>query len=463
MSTLRESWESHAAAGDGEPPRIAVTGLGAVTPVGNGRDELWSALLSGRLGFAPVASFDTSAFNVHLGAEVRGFTPGGHVLTLDPARIGRASQMAIAAARMALADAGFDDRGGLGSLTMSAGGGAGAGGEAAAGGEAEAAGGTGAGRRGGRAAAVALERAGVAMGTTSGEPLEVERFDDRYLAGELDQVGEEFMLRYPCHLIAAHVARELGFGGDNTMIPAACAAGNYALAHAVDVLRAGRADLMLAGGADAFSRITYTGFARLGAIAPERCQPFDRRRKGMIPGEGAAVLVLEPLAAARRRGARIYAEVAGYGLSCDAHHMTAAHPEGEGAVRAMQRALADAGIEAGDVSYISAHGTGTPTNDRLEVLAMRRVFGAGSRVPISSVKSMLGHTMGAASAIEGVVCALAVARDQIPPTMGLEEPEGEFDFVPNEARLHRVEVAMNNAYAFGGNNASTIFRKVGAG
>jgi 3-oxoacyl-[acyl-carrier-protein] synthase II len=396
-------------------PRIAVTGIGAVTPVGIGRQELWASLLAGRLGFAPVESFDTSAFNVHLGAEVRGFAAGPYVRTLDAARLGRASQLAIAAARLALEDAGDWQ--------------------------------------------VEAERAGVAMGTTSGEPLEVERFDDRYLANELDQVGPELMERYPCHMIAAHVARELGFGGDNTMLPAACAAGNYALAHAVDVLRAGRADLMLAGGADAFSRITYTGFARLGAIAPDRCQPFDRRRKGMIPGEGAAVLVLEPLAAALARGARIYAEVAGYGLSCDAHHMTAAHPEGEGAVRAMQRALADAGIAAGDVSYISAHGTGTPTNDRLEAIAVARVFGEGARVPISSVKSMLGHTMGAASAIEAAVCALAVAGDEIPPTMGLEEPEGGLDYVPNASRRLPVAVAMNNAYAFGGNNASTIFRK----
>ncbi len=433
-------------------PRIAVTGIGAVTPVGTGRQDLWTSLLAGRLGFAPVESFDTSAFNVHLGAEVRGFSAAPYVRILDAARIGRASQLAIAAARLALADAGFGAMGPRGG---------------AAGDDAppRPAGPAGAPPPGGGTAGgmtIAAERAGVAMGTTSGEPLEVERFDDRYMAGELDQVGGEFMARYPCHMIAVHVARELGFGGDNTMLPAACAAGNYALAHAVDVLRAGRADLMLAGGADAFSRITYTGFARLGAIAPERCQPFDRNRKGMIPGEGAAVLVLEPLAAALARGARIYAEVAGYGLSCDAHHMTAAHPQGEGAVRAMQRALADAGITPGEVSYISAHGTGTPTNDRLEAIAMARVFGDGARVPISSVKSMLGHTMGAASAIEAAVCALAVAGDEIPPTMGLEEPEGDLDYVPNAARRLPVAVAMNNAYAFGGNNASTIFRKVEA-
>ena len=406
-----------------EGRRVAVTGLGAVTPVGTGKQEVWANLLAGRLGFAPVTSFDTRAFNVHLGAEVQGFSSAPYVRRLDPGRMGRASQLAIAAARLALADAGL-------------------GGEA------------------GEASEVGHPaQAGVAMGTTSGEPREVERFNDRYLAGELDAVGAEFMTLYPCHTIAAHVARELGFAGINTMIPAACAAGNYALAHAVDVLRAGRAELMLAGGADAFSRITYAGFARLGAIAPERCQPFDRRRKGMIPGEGAAVLVLEPVEAARRRGARIYAEVAGYGLSCDAHHMTAAHPEGDGAVRAMSRALADAGLAPEQVSYISAHGTGTPTNDRLEAIAVGRVFGTGMRVPISSIKSMLGHTMGAASAIEAAVCALAVATDEIPPTMGMEDPENDFDYVPNQARRLRVEVAMNNAYAFGGNNASTIFRK----
>ncbi|HEY0409905.1 MAG TPA: beta-ketoacyl-[acyl-carrier-protein] synthase family protein [Candidatus Dormibacteraeota bacterium] len=398
--------------------RIAVTGLGLVTPVGVGRDEVWEALLAGRSGFAPVESFDTRAFNVHLGAEVRGFDPAPWARRLKAAALGRASLLAIAAARQALEDAGLDPE------------------------------------------AVEPERAGVAMGTTSGEPREVERFDDRYLAGELDQVGPEFIGLYPCHMIAAHVARELGFAGVNTMIPTACAAGNYAIAHAVDALRAGRADVMLAGGADAFSRITYTGFARLGAIAPERCQPFDRNRKGMIPGEGAAVLVLEPLDRALARGARIYAELAGYGLSCDAHHMTAAHPEGDGAVRAMQRALADAGAAPGDVSYVSAHGTGTPTNDRLETLAVKRVFGAEARrTPMSSIKSMIGHTMGAASAIEAAVCALAVARDRIPPTMNLEEPEEDLDFVPNAARDHRVVLAMNNAYAFGGNNASVLLRK----
>jgi 3-oxoacyl-[acyl-carrier-protein] synthase II len=400
--------------------RIAVTGLGLVTPIGAGRGEVWEGLLAGRSGFAPVESFDTRLFNSHLGAEVRGFHPEPFTRRQDPAALGRASLLAIAAARMALEDAGI----GPGDYRP--------------------------------------EGAGVAMGTTSGEPLEVEKLDDLLLAGEADRVGPEFISNYPCHQIATHVARELGFAGVNTMIPAACAAGNYALGHALDVMRSGRADLMLAGGADAFSRITYTGFSRLGAIAPERCQPFDRNRKGMIPGEGAAVLVLEPLDRARARGARIYAELAGYGLSCDAHHMTAAHPEGDGAARAMERALADAGARPEEVSYISAHGTGTPTNDRLEVLAVKRVFGeALPGIPMSSIKSMIGHTMGAASAIEAAVCALAVAEDRVPPTMNLEEPEEPgLDFVPNAARELPVRIAMNNAYAFGGNNASVILRKV---
>ena len=399
-------------------PQVVVTGLGAVTPIGSGRATVWAGLLDGRCGFGPVTSFDTSRYAVHVGAEVRDFheAPTG----TTGAGGGRASRFAIAAARQAWSDAGLD---GDGPDPL---------------------------------------RVGVAMGTTSGEPLEVEAFNDLHLAGRTDDVGPDFLRRYPCHTIAVEVASAFGFGGPTTMLPTACAAGNYAIAHALDTLRAGRAEVMLAGGADAFSRITYAGFARLGAIAPELCQPFDRNRKGMIPGEGAAVLVLERLDRARERGAPIYAEVAGYGLSCDAHHMTAAHPEGDGAARAMAAALRDSRLNPEEVSYVSAHGTGTPTNDRLETIAVRRLFGAAARsLPMSSVKSMLGHTMGAASAIEAMVCALAVAEDRIPGTMNFEEPDPDCDLdcVPNQARELPVRVAMNNAYAFGGNNASVVFRK----
>jgi 3-oxoacyl-[acyl-carrier-protein] synthase II len=402
------------------PQRVAITGIGTVTPLGVGLKTLWRRLLAGECGFGPVESFDTSAYHVHIGAEVKGFRAEDHVARLDWSVLGRTSQFAIAAARLALDDAGpvFDDCG--------------------------------------------TGRVGVCLGTTSGEPCYVEQFNDRCMTGALNEVGPEFATRYPCHVLAANVAAELGLGGVNTVLPAACAAGNYALAHACELLRLGRAEVMLAGGADSFSRITYTGFARLGAIAPELCQPFDRNRRGMIPGEGAAVLVLECLDRARARGARVYAEIAGHGLSCDAHHMTSMPSDAGGAVRAMQQALADADLKPEQVSYISAHGTGTPTNDRLETLALKRVFGETAyRIPISSIKSMIGHTMGAAAAIEAAVCALAIRHDRVPPTMHLDnpDPECDLDYVANSPRAHRVEVALNNAYGFGGNNSSLVLRK----
>jgi 3-oxoacyl-[acyl-carrier-protein] synthase II len=400
--------------------RIVITGIGTVTPLGVGCEPFWHNLLAGRCGVDQVRAFDTKAYKVHRGAEVKEFHAAKYVSNLDLSRLGRTSQFAIASSRLALRDAGVDEK------------------------------------------SLDLERVGVSLGTTSGEPQVVEHFDDCCVRGELNGVGSELVSLYPCHVLAAHVAAELQCTGVNTVLPAACAAGNYAIAHACDVLRSGRADVMLAGGADSFSRITFTGFARLGAVAPDFCRPFDRNRKGMIPGEGAAVLVLERLDQAVQRGARIYAEVAGYGLACDAHHMTAMHQEGAGAARAMEKALQDSNVEPDQVSYVSAHGTGTPTNDRLETLALKRVFKeAAYRIPVSSVKSMLGHTMGAASAIEAAVCALAVCYDRIPPTMYLEEPDPEcdLDYVPNCQRAHRVQVALNNAYGFGGSNSSLILKK----
>jgi 3-oxoacyl-[acyl-carrier-protein] synthase II len=395
--------------------RVVVTGIGVVTAIGTGRDAFWDSLLSGRSAFAPIESFDSSRYEVRVGAEVKHFRPPD-----DLPSVGRASQFAIVATRLALRDAGLSTE------------------------------------------AVDADRAGVAIGTTSGEPQFVERFDDEYLAQGGRRMSADLVSRYPCHLLPAHVANDAGWRGVNLTIPTACAAGNHAIAYASDMLRSGRADVMLAGGSDSFSRITYTGFARLSAVAPERCQPFDRRRKGMIPGEGAAMLVLESASHAVARGAFIYAEIAGYGLSCDAHHMTGGHPQGDGAVRAMEAALRGSGIEKDAVSYISAHGTGTMINDRLETLAVKRVFGESAyRIPTSSIKSMIGHAMGAASAIEAATCALAVTHDRIPPTMHLEEPDPDcdLDYVPNRARAHVVDVAMNNAYGFGGNNASLILRK----
>jgi 3-oxoacyl-[acyl-carrier-protein] synthase II len=388
-----------------------------VTSVGIGRQQFWSSLIAGRSGFGKVRSFDTSSYSVHLGAEISDFNPQDYVVELADQAIGRSSQLAIAAARLAIRDGGLDLK------------------------------------------SIDPNQAGVCVGTTSGEPHFIEKFDDHCVAGDFERAGRDLIARYPCHVVPGHVAMELGFAGETMMIPTACAAGNYAIAHASDLLRAGRADVMLAGGSDSFSRITYTGFARLGAIAPEVCQPFDRNRKGMIPGEGAAMLVLERKEHAVARGASIYCEVAGYGLSCDAHHMTAAHPEGEGAARAMSMALETSDLSPSDVDYISAHGTGTLTNDRLETIAVKKTFGSRAYdIPISSIKSMLGHTMGAASAIEAAACALAITHREIPPTMHWRnrDPECDLDYVPNIARTREVKVAMNNAYAFGGNNSSLI-------
>jgi 3-oxoacyl-[acyl-carrier-protein] synthase II len=372
-------------------------------------------MTAGRCGIGPVTSFDTSAFPVHLGAEVKDFQPEAFVLRRSPEEMGRGSQLAIAAARMALQDAGIDLR------------------------------------------EFDRSRVGVSMGTTSGEPQLVERYNDIRKVQGLDAIPREIPPKYPCHVIPSNVAIEFDLHGPCVMIPTACAAGNYAIGYGFDSIRAERTDLMLAGGADPFSRITYMGFARLGAIAPDRCQPFDRNRKGMVPGEGAAVLVLEPYDTARARGARIYAEVLGYGVSCDSHHMTAAHPQGDGAMRAMSMAMRESGVGIEQIDYISAHGTGTPTNDRVESIAVRRLFGnRADAVPMSSIKSMIGHTMGAASAIEAVACALALDSGVVPPTINYEErdPECDLDYVPNQARRLNPAVVLNNAYAFGGNNAS---------
>ncbi len=395
--------------------RVVVTGIGVISPVGTGKTAFWDSLLAGKSGIGPVTAFDSTNFAAHIGAEVRDFDPACHVKKQKPAQMGRASQLAIGATRLAIVDSGLD------------------------------------------LDPIPRRRVGVSMGTTSGEPLFVELYNDARKAGGVDAVEAEWMGLYPCHMIPTHVAIEFDLKGPSLMIPTACAAGNYAIGYGYDLIRTGRADVMLAGGSDAFSRIPYMGFARLGAIAPEKCQPFDKNRKGMVPGEGSGMLVLEPLGDALARGAKIYAEVLGYGVSCDAHHMTAAHPQADGAIRAMSAAMKSSGVGIGDIDYISAHGTGTPTNDRIESLAVRTLFAEyATTIPMSSIKSMLGHTMGAASALEAAACALALDTGWIPPTINHEEPDPDcgLDIVPNQARLTNPKIVLNNAYAFGGNNAS---------
>ncbi|HWE30719.1 MAG TPA: beta-ketoacyl-[acyl-carrier-protein] synthase family protein, partial [Polyangia bacterium] len=276
----------------------------------------------------------------------------------------------------------------------------------------------------------------------------------------------------PSSLLVAHqpasvtdlVARHLGVHGPRTTIMTACSSSATAIGYAADRIRLGHVDVALAGGAEGLTRLTYAGFGCLRATAPgdEPCRPFDAERKGLTLGEGAAVLVLEDHERARARGATIYAVVAGWGITADAHHMTAPHPEGDGAARAMHMALDDARLPADVIGYVNAHGTGTPHNDAAETLAIKRVFGARApSVPVSSIKSMVGHTLGAAGAIEAAASVLSLARGFVPPTVNLRTPDPAFglDYVPGAARELEVEAILSNSFAFGGNNTVLAFRR----
>ncbi len=400
--------------------RVVVTGLGVISSIGIGKDEFWRGLLAGQSGISQISRFDTSNFDAKVGGEVKIFNPGDFFEAYEIEHLGRAAQFAIAAIELALKDA---------KLSSSA---------------------------------IAKQSSSLCLGTTMADAQAIESFDDLIIAGKCNgSAARRSILQYPSCMITAQAALRFHVKGRVVMLPTACAAGNYAIAYGSDLIRLKKADVVLAGGVDPFSRIAFTGFNRIFAVAPDRCQPFDRNRKGMIPGEGAAVLVLESLEHAQQRDALLYAEIRGYGTSCDAHHMTI--PNVEGLVRVMRNALEDSHVPLDELDYISAHGTGTQANDRAESSAIMEIFGKRSvPIPVSSIKSMLGHTMGAASALEAVGCVLAVQHDRIPPTINFETPDPDcpIDCVPNVPRNSRVNIAMNNSFAFGGNNACVMFSKV---
>lgn len=397
--------------------RVVITGIGVLSPIGSGSDAFWHALCEGTNGIEHIRGFDTSMFDIHHGGEVRDMDPAAFCRVLNPQEVPRTTQLAIAAARMAAEDAGLE------------------------------------------ADIYPAERVGVCVGTTIGNSSVVEYdLDRRMQAGS--RLSPLLASRFSGAYLSAAVAEELGSEGPALTVPTACAAGNYAIGWGRDLIMSGEIDAAVVGGSDAISRTCYTIFYRLGAIAPERCQPFDKNRKGMLVSEGSAMLVLEDYDSAVRRGARIYAELLGTGLSCDAHHLTAPHPEGYGAVLAIERALADAGLTPQDVTYISAHGTGTKANDATESMALRTVFGErADSIPTSSIKSMFGHTMGAASAIEAVTCALAIYHGVIPPTMNYETADEECvqAVVPNNPIRQPVRTALSNSFAFGGNISILLF------
>ena len=397
------------AAGRGH--RVVVTGLGPVSSIGTGLAGFAAGLAAGASGVSTISMFDTTGFASSKGCEVRDFRPERHLRRLDPATLGRASQFSVSAAALALQDAGVDP-------------------------------------------ADLADRPGVvSVGTTDGESQDLDRLTETCVRKGLDDLPPDVVARVPASWLSASVAQEFGLrGAEAVTLPTACAAGNYAIGYAYDTLRLGEADYALCGGADAMCRKTFAGFYRLGTIAPEVCQPFDVDRKGILTGEGSGMLFLETLDSARRRGVPWYAEILGYGMTCDATHPVA--PDRDSIAACMRRAHHNSGVDPADVDFVSAHGTGTKANDQTEAAAIRDVFG-DQMPPTVSIKSMIGHTMGAASALATIACAVALRRQFIPPTINHHStcPECGVDCVPNEARPARLRVVQNNGFAFGGNNA----------
>ena len=413
-----------------ERRRVVVTGIGPVTPVGIGVERFWESLTSGVSGVGKLEAFDAAPFTSRIAAEVHDFRPEDHLEPADVRRMERFAQFAVAAARLAVRDASLD------------------------------------------LSAQAPDRVGVVIGTGIGGIAAFERQHRVFLERGPSRVSPHLVALMIPNMAAGQVAMRLGLTGANDCTTTACAASGHAIARAVDLIRSGAAEVCLAGGSEsAITPLTMAGFCASRALStrnddPEGAsRPFDAGRDGFVIGEGSTVLVLEDLDAAVARGARIYAEVAGSGLSADAHHETAPHPEGRGAALAMEAALTDAAMSPHDIGYVNAHGTSTKLGDIAEVLALKRVFGdhAGG-LAVSSTKSMTGHLVGAAGATEAAATALALTHGVLPPTINQEDPDPEcdLDVVPNIARSQQVDAAMSNSFGFGGQNASLVLRRAPA-
>jgi 3-oxoacyl-[acyl-carrier-protein] synthase II len=420
---LAAAWTSE----QDEDQRVVVTGMGLVTPLGIGIDALWNGLVEGRSGVRRITLCDPGESPCKIAAEVPEFEPRDYMEAKEARRVSRASQFAVAAARMALADSGFavDDanRYDVGAL--------------------------------------------IASGSTS--PPDTEAATRILFERGFSKINPFYITAALPNMPSCQVAIQLGLLGYNTAIATACAASAQAVGEAAEVIRRGDATLMLAGGTEApICQLTLASFGAIRALStrnndPEGAsRPFDKTRDGFILGEGAGVLAQEQLSQARRRAARVYAEIGGYASTCDAYHVTAPHPEGDGAARAIIRALAKARISPQQVDYINAHATSTPTGDIAETLAIKRAFGEyASSVPISSTKSMIGHLTSAAGAVEAAVCILALKYGIIPPTINYEHPDPacDLDYVPNRARPAAIQIAMSNSFGFGGINGVLVFQR----
>jgi 3-oxoacyl-[acyl-carrier-protein] synthase II len=409
-------------------PRVVITGVGAVSPLGNSVDKLWEGLIQGRSGIRRITQFDASELPCQIAGEIPDFDPEDYMERKEARRIPRSAQIALASALQAMCDAHLP-------ATMPE-----------------------------------PERAGVSFGTSVGG---IDMVDDgtQVLRSKGYNRLNPFTLPAAIPNLAAFVmARRFQCLGPNSTISTACATGTQAIGEGTEVIRRGAADIVISGGTESAIRdFTIGGFSAMRALPtnfndqPTRAsRPFSADREGFVFSEGAAVVILEELSHALRRGAPIYAEIAGYASSADGYHMAAPDPEAAGPARAMRWALRDAGIDPSQVDYINAHGTSTPLNDRTETLAIKEVFREhATRVPISSTKSMIGHPMGAAGAVEAIVCALTIQGERIHPTINYEKPDPEcdLDYVPNQAREAHVDVVLSNSFGLGGQNACLVIKR----
>jgi 3-oxoacyl-[acyl-carrier-protein] synthase II len=407
--------------------RVVITGLGAITPVGNSVESYWNALLSGKSGAAKITKFDVTGHSVNFGAEVKNFDPAAHIDPKDAKRMDPVAQYAVAAAKQAVEDSKIDfskeDR----------------------------------------------FRCGAIIASGIGGLTELQEQDKKFHEKGPGRISPFFVPKMMLNAAAGQIAIAFGLGGPNWGVASACASANHAMGTALRIIQYGDADVMLTGGSEAaLTYLSLAGFANMGALstrndAPEKAsRPFDKNRDGFLLGEGAGILVFEKLERALSRGAKIYAEVLGIGNSDDAYHITAPDPDGTGGAYAMNQALKDAGLRPDQISYINAHGTSTPMNDKIETAAIRKTFGdVAKKIPVSSTKSMVGHLLGAAAAVELIATALSIRDGVVHPTANYEtpDPDCDLDYVPNQKRAVEVKYAMSNSLGFGGHNSAIIIGK----
>jgi 3-oxoacyl-[acyl-carrier-protein] synthase II len=407
--------------------RVVITGIGMITPVGLDTEKSWDGLINGRSGIGPITQFDDKTIPTQIAGEVKGFDPAQYIEAKEIKKMDRFIHLAIAASQMTM------DSSKLIVTPENA------------------------------------ERIGVTVGAGIGGLPAIERTYRAYMEKGFRRITPFFIPMSIINEMAGHISMRFGAKGPNSCVVTACATGTHSIGDAFKIIQRGDADAMIAGGSEScICPLGVGGFNAMKALStrnsePERAsRPFDVERDGFIMGEGSGLLVIEELEFAKKRGAHIYAEVIGYGMSGDAYHITSPAPNGEGAARCMNMAIKDAGINPADVGYINAHGTSTKYGDELETMAIKTVFGDNAyKIPISSTKSMTGHLLGAAGGVEAVISVLALERGILPPTINLEnpDPECDLDYVPNKARHRQVDIVMSNSFGFGGTNACLVFRR----